>query len=115
MRERKKERKKPETERGKKKKEEVRGTERERERKGVLERGKKQERKQKKVHTLEDIQGAVSQYPCVYNNNNIIISSVASKQQSDTSTTQAGAWCLLELLANKHSYVHYIGMLTLYY
>lgn len=51
----------------------------------------------KKVHTLEDIGGTVSQYPCVYNNNNLIISSVASKQQSDTSTTQAGAWCLQEL------------------
>lgn len=48
-----------------------------------------------------------SQHPCVYNNNNIIISSVASKQQSDTSTTQAGAWCLLELLTNKHSNIQY--------
>lgn len=85
-----------------------------RERGCVGKRGKKRERKQKKVHTLEDITGTVSQHPCVYNNNNIIISSVASKQQSDTSTTQAGAWCLLELLANKHSYIHYIGLLTLY-
>lgn len=77
-------------------------------------------KKTKKIHTLEDIIGTASQHPCVYNNN-IIISSVASKQQSDTSTTQAGAWCLLELLANKHSFNTLflsgssLGLLTLYY
>lgn len=37
------------------------------------------------------------------NNINLIISSVASKQHSDTDTTQARAWCLLELTANEHS------------
>lgn len=54
---------------------------------------------------LEDNIETPLQNPCVYINNNIIISSVASKQQSDTSTTQAGAWCLLELMTNKHSYI----------
>lgn len=55
-------------------------------------------RKQKKIHMLEDIIETPLQNPCVYINNNIIISSVASKQQSDTSTTQAGAWSLLGLI-----------------
>lgn len=74
-------------------------------REGVLEKAKTG-KKTKKVHTLEDKETA-SRHPCVYNNNinNSIISSVASKQQSDTSTTQAGAWCLLGRLANKHPYI----------
>lgn len=62
-------------------------------------------RKQKRVHSLENIVWTARQHPCVYknnnnnNNNSLIISSLASKQQSDTSTTQAEHGALLELLA----------------
>lgn len=70
----------------------------------IWERGKKENKTKKKGtyvrgHRINE----QHQNILVCNNINLIISSVASKQHSDTDTTQAGAWCLLELTANKHS------------
>lgn len=85
------------------------------ERKDVLERGKNGKENKKGTYVRRHRENSMTTSFCVQqrynnnNNNNIVISSVASKQQSDTITTQAGAWCLLELLANKHSYIHYIS------
>lgn len=67
------------------------------------ERQKKKKTKTKGTYVREHHINEQRQNILVCNNINLIISSVASKQHSDTDTTQAGAWCLLELTANKHS------------